>query len=425
MRLLVTHIRGLVGAFDDPPPFLAGGAMREFPLLENAWLAVEDGVVADFGAMADFPGVSDWRGVEVIDATDKYVVPSWCDSHTHPVFAEERASEFLDRLSGLTYAQIAERGGGILNSARALAHLDEEELFQRALQRVEAALRSGTGAMEMKSGYGLSVDGELRSLRVIRRLAEELPIPVVTTLLACHAVPDGMTASSWTQVAVNQLLPAALAEGRVDAVDVFCEAGYFGLEETEEVLRAASRLKLRAKLHVNQFTAFGAVALCVKYGATSVDHLEVLTDEDVTALVQAADSGQPTFPVALPGCSHFLGIPYTDGRRLIEAGLPLVLATDFNPGSAPSIHMPVVVGLAIRKMRLHPLEALCAATLNGAAAMGLEGVAGCIARGRRADFVLTESMGGLEAFGYRFGDSPVHAAYLAGRAVPSAHGTHR
>lgn len=425
MRLLVTHIRGLVGAFDAPPAFLAGADMRDFPVLEDAWLAVEDGQFVDFGPMSEFPGISDWRGVEVVDASGCYVLPSWCDSHCHPVFAEDRTGEFLDRLQGLTYAEIAARGGGILNSARALAALDVEELVRRAKERVEAAIRSGTGAMEMKSGYGLSVEAELRSMRAIWRLQEELPIPVTTTLLACHAVPEGYDAAGWTREAVDRLLPAVLAEGRVDAVDVFCEAGYFGLEETEEVLRAASRLKLRAKLHVNQFTAFGGVALCVKYGAASVDHLEILGEGDVEALQAGLATGSPTFPVALPGCSHFLGIPYTDGRRLIDAGLPLVLATDYNPGSAPCIHMPVAVALAVLKMRLHPLEALCAATLNGAAAMGISDRAGCIAPGRRADFILTVPMQGLEALGYRFGDSPVQQAYLAGRSVPSAHGTHR
>ena len=333
MRLLVTHIRGLVGAFDAPPAFLAGSDMRNFPVLEDAWLAVEDGQFVDFGPMSEFPGISDWRGVEVVDASGCYVLPSWCDSHCHPVFAEDRTGEFLDRLEGLTYAEIAARGGGILNSARALAALDVEELVRRAKERVEAAIRSGTGAMEMKSGYGLSVEAELRSMRAIWRLQEELPIPVTTTLLACHAVPEGYDAAGWTREAVDRLLPAVLAEGRVDAVDVFCEAGYFGLEETEEVLRAASRLKLRAKLHVNQFTAFGGVALCVKYGAASVDHLEILGEGDVEALQAGLATGSPTFPVALPGCSHFLGIPYTDGRRLIDAGLPLVLATDYNPGS--------------------------------------------------------------------------------------------
>jgi len=425
MRLLVTHIRGLVGAFETPPAYLAGHAMRAFPVLEEAWLAVEDGRFVDFGPMAEFPGISDWRGVEVVDASGCYVLPSWCDSHTHPVFADERTGEFLDRLEGMTYTEIAARGGGILNSARALAQLGEEELYLRARMRVEGALRSGTGAMEMKSGYGLSVEAELRSLRVIQRLQAELPIPVTKTLLACHAVPAGSDAASWTREAVERLLPAALAEGPLDAVDVFCETGYFGLPETEAVLRAASRVKLRAKLHVNQFSAFGGVALCVKYGAASVDHLEVLGEGDVQALQAGLATGSPTFPVALPGCSHFLGIPFTDGRRLIDAGLPLVLASDFNPGSAPNIHMPVVVALAILKMKLHPLEAVCAATINGAAAMGVADRAGCIAPGRSANFILTAPMPGLEALGYRFGDSPVQQAYLAGRAVPSAHGTHR
>ncbi len=415
MRLLLTHIRGLIGAYDQPPAFLAGDQMNQFSLLEDAWLAIEDGRIADFGAMADLQGVADWSGLQVVNCEGRFVLPSWVDSHTHLVYAADRSGEFLDRLNGLSYQAIAERGGGILNSAERLQAMDEDALYQAARHRLEQALADGIGAMEIKTGYGLTVEAELKMLRVIERLKQASPIPVKATLLGLHAVPQGHDAASWTQLAIEELLPAAAATGSVDYVDAFCEQGYFGLQETRDWLAAAHALGLPAKVHVNQFNAFGAVELCAEWGARSVDHLEEMGDGDLEALLGTLGRAEgPMMPVALPGCSHFLSIPYTPGRAIIDAGLPLALATDHNPGSAPSGSMRLAVQLAMVKMRLRPLEALAAATLNGAAAMDVQGEVGAIAPGYRANVLVTRPMADLIEIGYRFGEDPIERVFMNG-----------
>lgn len=411
MRLLFTNIRGLVGAYDTPPAYLAGADMNAFPVLHDAWLAVEDGRVADFGLMADFQGIADWGGLQVVDCEGRFVLPSWVDSHTHLVYAADRSGEFLDRLNGLSYQTIAERGGGILNSARRLQEMDEDALYRAARERLEQALADGIGAMEIKTGYGLTVEAELKMLRVIARLKAESPIPIKATLLGLHAVPEGHDAASWTRVAVEELLPAALATGTVDYVDAFCEKGYFGLEETRAWLAAGAAAGVPAKVHVNQFNAFGGVELCAEFKARSVDHLEELGEGDVEALL---GQGGAMMPVALPGCSHFLSIPYTPGRELIDAGLPLALATDHNPGSAPSGSMRLAVQLAMVKMRLRPLEALAAATLNGAAAMDEAEEVGTLSPGRRANVLVTRPMADLIEIGYRFGEDPIERVFVNG-----------
>lgn len=415
MPILIKDIRGLVGAWAQPPAHLAGEAMAGLPVLENAWVAIDDGVIVDWGEMSDFPGILDWRDLEVADASGRFVWPAWCDSHTHLVFAHDRAGEFLDRIEGLSYHEIAAKGGGILNSAKALQSASERDLVTAASNRLQAVQRTGTGAIEIKSGYGLSSDAELKMLRVIRSLAERSEIPIRSTFLAAHAVPEGMTAASWTAHALADILPVVQQENLADFIDVFCEEGYFGLQETAAVLEAGVAAGLPAKIHVNQFVAMGGVPLAVQFGALSVDHLEVLGEGDLSALASAFASGQIIFPTALPGCSHFLGIPYTPARELIDAGLPLALASDFNPGSAPSGNMTLAVQLAIVKMRLRPLEAIAAATLNGAAAMGLSDVAGAIATGRPANLILSKPMDNLVEIGYRFGEDPVENVLINGR----------
>lgn len=415
MPILIKDIRGLIGAWETPPAYVAGHEMAEIPVLENAWLAIDNGVIADWGTMDDFPGIVDWRDLEVVDGSGRFVWPAWCDSHTHLVFARDRAGEFMDRLDGLTYQEIAARGGGILNSARALQETSEEQLLADAEDRLLAVQQQGTGAIEIKSGYGLSIESELKMLRVIRALSAKVDVPIRSTFLAAHAVPEGMSASTWTSHAILDILPEVRREKLADYIDVFCEEGYFGLTETKSILEAGQAAGFAGKLHVNQFTAMGGVALGVAHGALSVDHLEEMTPEDLAALQGAFQAGQVTFPTALPGCSHFLGIPYTPGRALIDGGLPLVLATDFNPGSAPSGNMTLAVQLAIVKMRLRPLEAIAAATINGAAAMGLSDVAGAIAVGRAANIILSRPMGDLVEIGYHFGSDPVENVLINGR----------
>ena len=418
MRMLWKNIKGLVGAYDTPPVYLNGREMRSLPMLEQAWLAIEDGVIVDFGSMDVFPGIVDWSGLDVLDCEGKYVLPAWCDSHTHLVFAARRSGEFLSRLEGKSYQEIAAEGGGILNSARALQSMSEADLLADARIRMMQAMRTGTGSFEIKSGYGLTLEAELKMLRVIRALKQESSISIKSTFLACHAVPDGeWTAESWTAHMVEEALPRVAEEGLADYVDAFCEKGYFGLAETQSLLDAASSLGIKPKVHVNQFNAFGGVKLCVNSNAVSVDHLEELNLEDISALKHAAESGHPTFATALPGCSFFLGIPYTPVHDLMVAGVPVALATDFNPGSAPSSNMSRVVQLAILKMKMHPLEAIAAATINGAAAMECSDRAGVIARGRAANVILTRPLTGLEDLAYDFGDEPVEKVFIDGIAL--------
>ena len=416
MRRLLKNIKGLVGAYEAPPSWLGGLAMGDFPVIENAWLAIEEGRIAAFGTMDSFPGIVDWSGLEIEDCDGRYVLPAWCDSHTHLVYAADRGGEFLDRLQGKSYQEIAENGGGILNSARALRAMPESDLMADAVKRLSLAMDQGTGAMEIKSGYGLTVEGELKMLRIIQALKKGSPIPIKSTLLACHAVPEGdWNASTWTDAAINELIPAAIEQGLADYVDAFCETGYFSVEDLNKLLGAIEDSPLKAKVHVNQFSTLGGVAACVEHGALSVDHLEELSDEDLAALETTLERNkQPVFSVALPGCSHFLGIPYTPVRRLMDAGLPVALASDHNPGSAPSGNMTLVVQLAIIKMGMLPLEAIAAATINGAAAMELSHEVGVIAPGWRANLLITKPLNGLEQIGYRFGENPVEKVLING-----------
>jgi imidazolonepropionase len=324
------------------------------------------------------------------------------------------------RLEGATYQEIAERGGGILNSAKALQAMSEDELFEDALKRVHHAISQGVGAMEIKSGYGLTLEAERKMLRVIARLKEAAPIPIKATFLGCHAVPPEFeNAASYTEHVVSDMLPAFAAEGLVDYVDAFCEKGYFGIDETRALLEASWALGLKSKVHVNQFNDIGGVELCVNHKSLSVDHLEVCGSEAVRSLIEGferaeAGEGAPTYPVALPGCSHFLDIPYTPGRAIIDAGLPLVLATDHNPGSAPSGDMTMAVRLATLKMGVLPREAMAAATLNGAAAMELSHEVGAIGRGHKANLILTHPMEGLQDIAYRFTDAVVDKVFING-----------
>ncbi|MFN8699025.1 MAG: imidazolonepropionase [Flavobacteriales bacterium] len=412
MKVLIKNIRGLVGAREVSPEWVAGAEMAHLPVLEDAWLAAEDGLIADFGPMSEWPGISDWRGLEVVDAEGRYILPGWCDSHTHIVFAGSRAGEFTDRIRGLTYEEIAAKGGGILNSARLLRNTPEDELLENALHRLNAIVKTGTVAVEIKSGYGLTTESELKMLRVIRRLKEMHSLTIKSTLLAAHAVPEHHKANpdAYVKEIIEELLPRVAEEQLADFIDVFCETNYFTVAQMERILEAGAKCGLPAKVHVNQFNAIGAVAAAVKHQALSVDHLEVLTDEDLDAL-----KGSRTMPVGLPGCSLFIRIPYTPARRIIDAGLPLALATDFNPGSAPSGNMNLVNSLACIHMSMLPQEVIQASTLNGAYAMGLSHSHGSITPGKEASFILTKKMQALDEIPYYFGENPVDEVWIKGR----------
>ena len=370
MDTLFTNIKELLQTRSVSEVKVMGESMRELPHIKNAFLRIRGENILDFGAMAD---LVIQESDAVVDVTGKIILPSWCDSHSHVVYAGDRSQEFVDRLNGISYEEIAANGGGILNSAQTLQNTSESALYEQSIQRVNELIKLGTGALEIKSGYGLSTEAELKMLRVIKTIREKSPLKVKATFLGAHAIPNKYKTnkSAYIDLIINTMLPEIHQQKLADFIDVFCEKGYFSLEDTEQILKAATRYGLVPKIHVNQFNAFGGVGLGVKYKALSVDHLEVLNEEDLEVL-----KNSDTIPVALPGCSFFLGIPYTPARKLIDAGLPLALASDMNPGSAPSGNMNFVVSLACIKMKMTPEEAINAATLNGAYAMGIKNSTG-------------------------------------------------
>lgn len=405
--LLIRNIDTLVLAETSPRPFMAGADMQALPRIDHAYLLVEGGRFRAFGPMAECPE----RAGEVIDAGGRFVFPSWCDSHTHLVFAASRELEFVDRIRGLSYEEIARRGGGILNSARRLREAPEEELLASAYERLREIQAFGTGAVEIKSGYGLTLESELKMLRVIRRLKEMAPMPVKATFLGAHALPPEYRdkRDGYLRLIIEEMLPRIAGEGLADYIDAFCEKGFFTVAETEQLMEAGARYGLKAKVHVNQFNSLGAVAACVRHGALSVDHLEVASDEDIESL-----KGSATMPTLLPSAPFFLNGHYQPARRLIGAGLPVALATDYNPGSTPSGKMQFVLSLACIKCGMLPEEAVCAATLNGARAMELEQEYGSIAVGKVANFFITRPMPSLAYLPYAFGSDLVERAFLKG-----------
>ncbi len=416
MKIFIKNIKALYGTHSQDVNLVKGPEMNNLPYIENAWLAVEDGVIAAFGSMNDFDGIEDWRDLTVIDAAGKYVLPGWCDSHTHTVFAASRAEEFVDRLNGLTYEQIAQRGGGILNSAKKLSLMSEEELFLAAFERLNRMLHSGTVAVEIKSGYGLDEENELKMLRVIKRLKAEHPLVIKSTFLALHAIPIEYkdNVEDFVELMIVHVLPKVANEGLADFVDAFCEEGYFSVAQMNRLIEAAHALGIPAKVHVNQFNIIGGVQAAVDRNARSVDHLEELNEKDIEVLL-----GGNTMPVSLPACSFFLRIPYTPARKIIDAGLPLALATDFNPGSSPSGNMNFVNSLGCIQQRMLPSEVVNASTLNGAYAMDVHSELGSITVGKKASFIITKPLNSLAEMFYYFGDNNIDQVIVNGELVHS------
>jgi len=400
-KILIKNIKGLVQYGENRSAVLRGKEMKELPILENAYLALEDGVIVAYGSMDDWGGITDWRNLEVIDADGKFVMPAFCDSHTHTVFAKTREEEFVDRINGLSYEEIAMKGGGILNSARRLTEMSEDELFDQAKERIDILMSYGTGALEIKSGYGLSVQAELKMLRVIQRLKRACPIKIKATFLGAHAFPPEYKNNhrAYLDLIINEMLPIIKEEKLADYIDVFCERNYFSVDEMEELLQAGIAIGLKPKVHLNQFSALGGIPKAVEMGALSVDHLEELTDEDIQAL-----KGSQTMSTLLPSCSHFLSIPFGDARRLMDNNLPVALASDFNPGSTPSGNLSFVWSLACIKMKMTPEEALNALTINAAYAMDLSATHGTISLGKKTPIVLTKKIPNLAYIPYSFGD---------------------
>lgn len=409
MRLLVKNIKRLVGVEYEPKPRRQGKEMADIQSIDDAWLLVEEGRFARFGTVSEgMPAPDDVD--ETLNAEGGMVLPSWCDSHTHIVFAGSREREFVDKINGLSYAEIARRGGGILNSADLLHRTSEEELFQQAMRRLDEVISKGTGCVEIKSGYGLNLDDELKMLRVIQRMKQASPAKIVSTFLGAHAVARGMTQADYVKLVVNEMLPEVGRQRLADFVDVFCDRGFFTPKETDQILSAAAAWGMRPKIHADELASSGGVEVGVRRGALSVDHLESMTVEEIDLL-----RGSPTMPTLLPGTSFFLNMPYGKGRKMIDSGLGLALASDYNPGSTPSGDMKFVVSLACIKMRLQPAEALNAATINGAYAMGQSADYGGIAKGKVANFFITCPLPSVDFIPYAYTTPIVRKVVLGGK----------
>ncbi len=411
MKTLITNIQELLQIRDTSIKKVSGAEMAVLPSIKNAYLLLEEDCIADFGSMENCPNIT---ADVTIDAKGKVVLPTWCDSHTHIVYAGNRVLEFVDRINGLSYEEIANRGGGILNSAKKLNETTEEDLYRQSKVRLEEIMQQGTGAVEIKSGYGLTVDGELKMLRVIKRLSQNYPIKIKATFLGAHAFPTEYkdNHSGYIDLIVNEMLPKIAAENLADYIDAFCEIGYFSVEETERIMEAGKKYGLIAKIHVNQFNAINGIAACVKHNALSVDHLEVVTDEDIAVLKDS-----DTMPVALPSCSYFISIPYTPARKMLDAGLPLALATDFNPGTTPSGNMNFVVATACIKMKMTPEEAINAATINGAYAMGISDTHGSITVGKKANIIISKPVTSFYQLPYAFGTNLIEEVFIEGKRI--------
>ena len=409
MRLLVSNIKTLAGIVGDGVSRLQGAEMKRLSMIDDAWLLVENGKISAFGSMADMPS----EGFSVdgeINAQGGTVLPSWCDPHTHIVYAGSRDGEFVDKIMGLSYAEIARRGGGILNSADLLHTLSEDELYRQALRRAQEIMLKGTGCVEIKSGYGLNTADEMKMLRVIKRLKESVPMRVVSTFLGAHAVGRQYGHDEYVDVIINEMLPEVGRERLADYVDVFCDEGFFTPEDTDSILEAAARWGLKPKIHVDELAATGGLSVAVKHGALSVDHLENMPESEFAILKDSA-----TMPTVLPGTSFFLNMPYAPARKMIDAGLGVAVASDYNPGSTPSGDMKFVVSLACIKMRLLPQEAINAATLNAAYAMGLSREYGSITPGKAANFFITEPIPSVDYIPYAYTSPIISKVFLNGK----------
>ena len=410
MNVLFKNIKELIQVRETSIDFLSGKEMTVLPTIKNAFLVVKNGFITDFGSMENCPDIE----IRTIDATGKMILPSWCDSHTHIVYAGNREDEFVDRINGHSYKEIADNGGGILNSAKKLQETSEEDLYNQSKVRLEEVMQLGTGAVEIKSGYGLTLDAELKMLRVVRKLKENYPIAVKATFLGAHAIPNLYkdNKSGYLQMLINEVLPAIKKENLADFIDIFCETGYFSVADTQQILEAGKKHGLVGKIHVNQFTAIGGIQVGIENNVLSVDHLEEMRNEDIEAL-----KNTKTMPVALPSCSYFLSIPYTPARKMIDAGLPLALATDYNPGSSPSGNMNFVVATACVKMKMTPEEAINAATINGAYAMNLQDQVGSITKGKLANLILTKEINSYHFIPYSFGNHSIEKVFLKGEEI--------
>ena len=415
MKILIKNIKELIAIDEDSRLKLSGSEMKELNTLKNAYLITEGKWIASFGLMENLESDAHNSDItEIIDATGKMLFPSFVDSHTHLVYAGSREIEYGDKIRGLSYEEIAKRGGGILNSAQLLHDTSEDDLYNQALVRINDIITMGTGAVEIKSGYGLSLEDELKMLRVIRRLKENTPITIKSTFLGAHAVPAKFKGnqSAYVDMVVNEMIPAVAAEKLADYVDVFCDKGFFTVEETDRILAKAAEYGIQPKIHANELDYSGGIQVGVKYNALSVDHLEYTGDEEIKVLLNS-----DTMPTMLPGAAFFLGMIYGPARKMIDAGLPLALASDFNPGSSPSGNMQLITAMGCIKYKMLPEESINATTINTAYAMGVSDELGSIAVGKRANFWISKPMPSYQYLPYSYGDNKVDTVVLNGEIV--------
>ena len=409
MSKLIINIKELIQVRDRNISFLSAKEMDSLTTIKNAYLLIENGKISEFGKMSE---ISKIDNVETIDAKNKIVLPCWCDSHTHSVYTGNRSDEYLQRIKGVSYQEIANNGGGILKSSRQINSISEDELFFESKNRIEKLIKYGTGSLEIKTGYGLSYDGELKMLKVIKRLKESLPIQIKSTFLGAHAIPKNYKKEEYFRLVLDEMLPDFAKDELIDFVDIFCEKNYFSAEDTKILCNKASELGIASKIHVNQFNSIGGVKVAVDCGALSVDHLEVINKSDINILKQTK-----TIPVLLPGCSFFLGIEYADAKTLLSNEIPFAIASDYNPGSSPSGNMNFIISLACNKLNLTTEQAINAATINGAYAMGLSHKTGSITKGKIANVVITSEVESINDLPYFYGDNLVDKILINGEEI--------
>jgi len=409
MSKLIINIKELIQVRDRNISFLSAKEMDTLPSINNAYLLIENGKISEFGKMSE---ISKIDNVETIDAKNKIVLPCWCDSHTHSVYTGNRSDEYLQRIKGVSYQEIANNGGGILKSSRQINSISEDELFFESKNRIEKLIKYGTGSLEIKTGYGLSYDGELKMLKVIKRLKESLPIQIKSTFLGAHAIPKNYKKEEYFRLVLDEMLPDFAKDELIDFVDIFCEKNYFSAEDTKILCNKASELGIASKIHVNQFNSIGGVKVAVDCGALSVDHLEVINKSDINVLKQSK-----TIPVLLPGCSFFLGIEYADAKTLLSNEIPFAIASDYNPGSSPSGNMNFILSLACNKLKLTTEQAINAATINGAYAMGLSHKTGSITKGKIANIIISSEIESINDLPYFYGDNLVDKILINGEEI--------
>lgn len=413
MNLVIKNIKKIVQVERQPKLKVCGIDMKNIECIENGFIVIKNGEISDFGTMNQI-NERDYKHFEIIDAKGKMVFPSFCDSHTHLVYAGSREIEYIDKIKGLSYEEIAKRGGGILNSAKLLHETSEDELYNQSLIRINEIIKQGTGAVEIKSGYGLTLDDELKMLRVIKRLQETTPITIKSTFLGAHAIPAEYKSNpdEYVNLIIHEMIPMVANEDLADFIDVFCDKGFFTVEQTDRILLAGMKHGMKAKIHANELDFSGGIQVGVKYNALSVDHLEFTGDAEIECLLNS-----DTMPTLLPGAALFLGMIDPPVRKMLDAGLPIALASDFNPGSSPSGNMKLIMSLACIKLRMLPEEAINATTINGAYAMGISESHGSIAKGKIANLFITKEISSYEFFPYAFGSDLIETVILKGKVV--------